>query len=60
MCKTIDSAVLPKLDQESMNSYASTKLLSLIDYIFYEDELYKHVPGCISYSQRKKMPKQQG
>ena len=50
LCRTIDASVLPKLEQESMNSFGSTKLLNLIDYIFYNDELYKHVPGCPSHS----------
>ena len=35
VCKSYDLKQLPRLEQESMNSFGQTRLLSIIDYIFY-------------------------
>ena len=39
-----------------MNSYGQTKLHALIDYIFYQEGVYKYVKGCKTYNQKKKLP----
>jgi hypothetical protein len=39
ICKSYNSMVLPKLDQESMNSQGQTRVSAVIDYLFYSDNL---------------------
>jgi hypothetical protein len=53
-CKSINPSILPCLDQESMNSQGNAKIKDVADYIFFEDGLYKHLPGAPHPSQRKK------
>lgn len=52
-CKTYNASILPPLDQDSMNSQGSAKILNVLDYIFFEDHLCQHIHGAPTNAEKK-------
>ena len=52
-CKTFNANILPPLDQDSMNSQGSAKILNVLDYIFFEDNLCQHIHGAPTNAEKK-------
>ena len=54
-CKPYSPKIFPRLDQESMNSYGVTRMVCVLEYLYYTDGLWRYVHGAIDPKKRKRM-----